>query len=294
LQIAVCLKQAPDNSSVYVDPISGEIDVERCVQILNPADACALEAALRLKEQLGGRVVALTLGPAEAEGVLRAALAMGADEGVRLWHARSADWGPLTIAAALATCLRHCFPPADLVLCGEQSSDWASGTVGPALAEYLGLPQITGVMRLTISAEEENIGFRVARRLERGYREQLLAEPPLLLTVSEILNEPRYPSLPAYLAALKAAIPLIDPLTLPGFAEGSERDESLLLEVRAPRPRPHRIAAPDSRRSPFERIGEIIAGNTGRRQARLIEGSPEELARALVHFLQERGFIQRI
>src|SRR5579872_51373 len=150
MQICVCVKQTPDSSSVYIDPISGQVDVERFVQILNPADACALEAAVRLKEQLGGTVLALTLGPVDAEGSLRAALAIGADQAVRLWNSQADAWGPFAIAAALAGYLRQHSPGPDFVLCGDSSSDWGSGSVGPAIAEYLGLPQITGVMQLAV------------------------------------------------------------------------------------------------------------------------------------------------
>src|SRR6266699_3796169 len=144
MHTCVCVKQTPDSSSVYVDPINGQVDYERFVQVLNPADACAVEAAVRLKEQLGGTVHALTLGPEDAEGALRAALAIGADAAIRLWHPQASDWGPFTVAAVLAAYIRRGqgggkltpFMP-DLVLCGDASSDWASGTVGPALAEML-------------------------------------------------------------------------------------------------------------------------------------------------------------
>ena len=66
MNIIVCIKQTPDSNSVYIDPISGQVDYERFVQVLNPADACAIEAAVRLKEQFGGTVTAITLGPKEA------------------------------------------------------------------------------------------------------------------------------------------------------------------------------------------------------------------------------------
>nr|BBH95554.1 electron transfer flavoprotein subunit beta [Thermogemmatispora argillosa] len=291
MRVAVCLKQAPDSSSVYVDPISGEVDTERFVQTLNAADACALEAALRLKEQLGGSVFALTLGPSESEEVLRVALAMGADTVERLWHPHAVNWGPLTIAAALAARLRVDSSLPDVIFCGEESSDWASGTVGPALAAYLGLPQITGVIGLEAHQDAGRLVLQVTRRLERGYRERLRAEPPLLLTTHETLNEPRYPSLPAHLAALQATIAVCNPLDLPGFVADPEADETTIVEVRTPRPRPHRIPIPNSQLSPFERIGEIITGGTARRQVRLVEGPPEELARELVRFLRERGFV---
>jgi electron transfer flavoprotein beta subunit len=293
MNIVVCIKQTPDSTSVYIDPITGQVDYERFVQVLNPADACAVEAAVRLKEQSDGSVTAISLGPQDAEGALRAALAIGADAALRLWNPHASDCGPFTVAAALAACIQREVPEVDLVLCGETSSDWSSGIVGPALAERLDLPQITSVMQLNVVSEQgqDMVELQVTRKLERGYRELLEAQPPLLITVTSDLNEPRYPSLPAHLAALKATIPVIDPLPLIGNTDEAESDETTLLEIHTPRPRPRRIAAPDSHHSAFERIGEIIAGGAAGRKTSLVEGSPEELAARLVEFLKERGFI---
>src|SRR5947209_13933577 len=123
MHTCVCIKQTPDSSSVYIDPITGQVDYERFVQILNPADACAVEAAVRLKEQSVGSVTALTLGPQDAEGALRAALAIGADTALRLWNTQASDWGPFTVAVALAACIQKEELEVDLVLCGDTSSD---------------------------------------------------------------------------------------------------------------------------------------------------------------------------
>jgi electron transfer flavoprotein beta subunit len=296
VRICVCVKQTPDGSSVYVDPISGEVDVERFVQVLNAADACAVEAAVRLKEQVGGTVLALTLGPQDAEGVLRAALAIGADEAVRLWSPAAAEWGPFSVAAALAGSIQREFPVPDLVLCGDSASDWSSGVVGPALAELLHLPQITSVAQLAIQQEgqrdESTVVLQVTRKLERGYRELLEAQPPLLLAVTADLNEPRYPSLPAHMAALKAKIPLYDPAIWLDDTYLLEADETTLLEMHVPRPLPRHIPTPDSHHSAFERIGEILAGGTTGRKTRIVEGTDEELAQVLVEFLREKGFFQ--
>ena len=292
LRIYVCVKQTPDSSSVYIDPITGQVDGERFVQILNPADACAVEAAVRLKEQFGGNITALTVGPHDAEGALRASLALGADSAVRLWTHQATEWGAFTVATALAAYIQHEMPPADLLLCGDASSDWASGIVGPALAQYLNLPQVTGVGRLTTIREDSSISLHLTRKLERGYRELIEAEPPLLITVTGDLNEPRYPSLPAHLAALKAKIPVIDPMTfMQSNAWQNEADETILVEMHTPRPRPRHIAAPNSKHSPYQRIGEIVSGGTAARKVRLVEGTPEELAKALVEFLQDKGFV---
>ncbi|MDQ2904123.1 MAG: electron transfer flavoprotein subunit beta/FixA family protein [Chloroflexota bacterium] len=291
MYIIVCMKQTPDSGSVYIDPISGQVDVERFVQILNPADACAVEAAVRFKEQFGGTVLALTVGPKDAEGALRAALAIGADSALRIWSPQAAAWGPFRVATALAAYVQKETSQPDLILCGDSASDWSSGVVGPALAERLSLPLITGVTQLTLAQERDIVTIQATRRLERGYRELLAADCPLLVTVTADLNEPRYPALPAHLAALRASIPQLDPQSMIDMGEQEDFDEITILEIHTPRPRPHRLAAPDSHHSAFERIGEIIAGGTTGHQGRLVEGSSEELARSLVEFLRERGFV---
>ncbi|HLZ81729.1 MAG TPA: electron transfer flavoprotein subunit beta/FixA family protein [Ktedonobacteraceae bacterium] len=294
MHITVCVKQTPDSSSVYIDPITGQVDYERFVQVLNAADTCAVEAAVRLREQCGGQVTVITLGPPDSEGALRAALAIGADAALRLWNAQCETWGPFTIAAALVACIKSdAMPAPDLILCGDAASDWSSGIVGPALAEQLELPQVTGVTRLeTLSQNgQTTTNLRLTRRLERGYRELVEAQLPLLITVTADLNEPRYPSLPAHMAALAATIPVIDPLSLDSTLGQDEADETTILEMHTPRPRPKRIAAPDSHHSAFERIGEIISGGAAGRQTKLVDGSPEELAQKLVEFLRERGFV---
>ncbi|GAC1565634.1 MAG: electron transfer flavoprotein subunit beta/FixA family protein [Ktedonobacteraceae bacterium] len=294
MNITVCVKQTPDSSSVYIDPITGQVDYERFIQVLNAADACAVEAAVRLKEQLGGSVTIITLGPQDAEGTLRAALAIGADSALRLWNQQATSWGPFTVAEALAAYIKtNAMPAPDLVLCGDAASDRSSGIVGPALAEQLGLAQITGVMRIEVQpqAGKSSPSLQITRKLERGYRQILEAQLPLLITVTSDLNEPRYPSLPAHLAALEAKIPAIDPHSLHSILGHDATDETTIMEIHAPRPLPKRIAAPDSRHSPFERIGEIIAGGATGRQTKLVEGSPEELARALVEFLRSNSFI---
>jgi len=290
MQIYVCVKQTPDGASVYIDPITGQVDVERFVQILNPADACAIEAATRLKEQLGGAVTVLTLGPRDAEGALRAGLAIGADAALRLWHDDAAAWGPFVVATTLAEFIQRAEVAPDLILCGDTSSDWSSGIIGPTLAQHLAMPQVTGVAQLRVVQEQVATRLHVTRKLERGYREILEVETPLLLTVTADLNEPRYPSLPAHLAALKAPIPVINPLEF--MVAGNEgNDETTLLEMHTPRPRPRYVTTPNSKDSAYRRIGDIVSGGATSRKARLIEGTPEQLAASLVDFLKTRGFV---
>ncbi len=297
MRIIVCVKQTPDSSSVYIDPITGQIDAERFVQVLNPADACAIEAAVRLKEQLGGTIQAITLGPKDAEGALRATLAIGADSAVRLWNTEADAWGPFTVAAALAAYIQAS-PSPDIIFCGDSASDWSSGIVGPTIAEKLDFPQITGVSQLEVvdaqgtQSTKDSVQLRITRKLERGYRELLVAQPPLLMAVTAELNEPRYPSLPAHVAALRSTIPVYDPLAYAMNTAYEDADETTLLEMHMPRPRPRRIMAPNSHHSAFERIGEIVSAGATGRQTRLIEGSNEELAEALITFLRDKEFLK--
>lgn len=290
MRIYVCVKQTPDGASVYIDPITGQVDDERFVQVLNPADACAIEAAIRLKEQVGGTVAVVTLGSRDAEGGLRAGLALGADTALRLWNDEASEWGPFTVARALAAYFQNEDKKPDLILCGDTSSDWASGVVGPALAQHLALSQVTGVVQLAVKHEQALLRLHVTRKLERGYREILEVETPVLLTVTADLNEPRYPSLPAHLAAIKATIPVVDPHTFMGV-EHEESDEMVLLEMHTPRPRPRYVTAPNSKESAYRRIGDIVSGGATSRKARLVEGTPEEQAATLVDFLKTRGFV---
>ncbi len=291
MQICVCVKQTPDSSSVYIDPISGQVDVERFVQILNPADACAVEAAVRLKEQLGGYIEVITVGPVDAEGALKAALALGADKATRLWHPQASEWGPFTVSTVLAAYIQQQLPQSEIILCGDTASDWSSGIVGPALAEKLHLPQVTSASHLEIlpaNKEDGELTLLVTRKLERGYRDRLAAQLPLLITVTSDLNEPRYPTLPAHIAALRATISVVSSLPTQ-----EEEEETVLLEMHTPRPRARHIAAPDSHHSAFDRIGEIITGGATGRQTRLVDGTDEELAQGLVNFLREKGFLTK-
>src|SRR5256886_15007711 len=290
LYIYVCVKQTPDSASVYIDPISGRVDEERFVQVLNPADACAVEAAVRIKEQLGGTIVALTLGPEDAEGALRAALAIGVDSAVRLWNPQAASWGPFAVASVLAEYLRKESTTPDLVMCGDSASDWSSGIVGAAMAENPDLPQVTAVAQLDISKDSNAVKLHVTRKLERGYRELLEAELPLLITVTSDLNEPRYPALPTHIAALRANISVHDALTFLSNIGQEESEETTLLEMHTPRPRARRIVSPDSRHSAFERIGEIITGGATGRQARLVEGHLSNLPGRWFNFCRIKVF----
>lgn len=285
--LAVCVKPAPAPNAIWADPLTGALDRDRLVWVTNPPDRCALEAAVRLKEAAGGEatVRALSVGPTETELALRDALALGADSVERLWDPAVAEVDAWGVAVVLAAALAE--EPPDLILCGDQSADWGSGQVGPALAELLDRPQVTGVTRLewTPGAAE----LIVQRKLERGAREAIACRLPALLTVDATLNEPRYPSLAAHLASLRARIPVRDLSALGLSAAQARAQTPFPVELQPPRPRPKRLPTPPDDLPAFERIGAILSAGLAAKQGTVVAGSPEELADRLIALLRERG-----
>ena len=150
MRFAVCLSRLPDPDTVEVDPLTGDIDVSRILHILNPADAVALELVLRLRSP-GDRVMALTVGPIEAETVLREALAVGADEVLRVWEDGRTTTRPAVTALLLATALRMQELP-DLIVCGARTVAGGSGKVPALIAEHLDWPVVPDINRIPSSA----------------------------------------------------------------------------------------------------------------------------------------------
>jgi electron transfer flavoprotein beta subunit len=191
MKIIVCVKQVPDTSGkVAVNP-DGTLNRASMAVITNHDDKSAVEAALRLKDTYGCKVVVVSMGPAAAEGMLRELMAMGADEGYLV--SDRAFGGSDTFATSqivAAAVHRIGVEQDDIVLCGRQAIDGDTAQVGPQVAEKLGLPQITyaGDIRL------EGGHVIVRRMLEDGYM-TVKAPTPCLITCVKELNEPRYMSI---------------------------------------------------------------------------------------------------
>jgi electron transfer flavoprotein beta subunit len=194
----VCIKQVADTETrVKVAADGRSLDPAGVTWILNPYDEFAVEAALRVKEQLGaGEVVVVSLGGAGVQTTLRGALAMGAD---RALHLRSDAPAPdsLAVAKALADALRPLGP--GLVWLGRQAVDDDAAQVGPMLATLLGLPCVTVVAKFELAGGS---AARVEREIEGG-REVVEVPLPAVLTTDKGLNEPRYASLKGIMAAKK-------------------------------------------------------------------------------------------
>ncbi len=287
MRIAVCLSRVPDPDTIEVDPLTGEIDAERTLYILDPADAAALEMALQLRKP-GDTVIALTVGPVEAEHVLREALAVGADSALRLWDETRTSTKPAVTSMLLAAGLRTEGLP-DLVVCGWRTLARASGKLPALLGEYLNWPVVTDITRLEIQAAR--VSFQ--RRLARGGRSDGEVTMPAVLAVAADNLRLRYASLPGLMQSRRAEIPVRDLPDLGLSPLDLNFPASTVHAATPPRPRPRTIFIPDSALSPDERIGQILSAGVSRNAAQLIEGPPEEMADAIITFLADHGFLEQ-
>lgn len=185
MNIVVCLKQVPDTTEVKIDPVKGTLIREGVPSIINPDDKNALEEALRLKEQLGGKVTVVSMGPPQAQNALREALAMGADEAILISDRVFGGADTLATSRTIAAALKKL--DYDIIFAGRQAIDGDTAQVGPEIAEHLNIPQVTYVENV----EKDGDSLVVKRALEDGY-EILRVKMPVLLTAIKELNVPRY------------------------------------------------------------------------------------------------------
>ncbi len=186
MKIVVCIKQVPDTTEIKINPATGTLIRDGVPSIMNPDDKGGLEMALRLKDQYGAEVTVITMGPPQADAILREAFAMGVDRAILLTDRAFAGADTLATSNALAGALR-CLDY-DLVIGGRQAIDGDTAQVGPEMAEHLGLPQISYVTGLEFDG---NKTLTVKKETEEGYQ-MLSVEMPCVLTVLATANKARY------------------------------------------------------------------------------------------------------
>lgn len=201
LHIIVCIKQVFDPAELKVDPNTRRLVTEGVPRKISDFDKNALEEAIRIKEKYGAQTMAITLGPPEAIRALREAIAMGIDDACLLTDPAFENSDTLATSRILAWAIRK-IGEFDLIFCAEASVDGYSAQVGPRIAEWLGIPQLTYVRRI-VSLEGGKI--TVERDLEEGY-ETVEARMPVLIIVTKEINEPRFPTLMRIMAASKKEV----------------------------------------------------------------------------------------
>lgn len=200
LHLAVIIKVVPDGKEVFVDPVTFTLNRSMATNILNPADENALEAALKVKDEHGGKITVLTMAPPFAEPFLLECMSRGADEAILISDRAVAgsDTYPtsLTVAAAIKK-----LGDVDIVFAGEKSSDSSTGHVGPGVAEFLNA-ELASYSR-TVRYED---GFVIAEReLENGVEEVRIPTPAVVTILSDS-NDPRRATLRRKIDAMKQGI----------------------------------------------------------------------------------------
>ena len=259
MDIVVCIKRVPDvaEADVEIDRTGLGIDESDLSWGMNEWDTFAVEEALRLKEEHGGTVTALTVGGEDDEEVLRRALAMGADQAVLLQDDAFAGSDPLGVAKILAAAIRG--RPYDLVLTGAVSGDTGSAQLGGMLAALLEVPQVALATRTAFADGKLEVQHEVEGGLERVVELDL----PAVVTVQTGINQPRYVSIRGIRKVASVEIPV----------EGAG---DLGLEAGA-------LAAQVT-------LKELFLPPTGD-GAEILEGSTDEVVEKLVERLRERGGI---
>jgi electron transfer flavoprotein beta subunit len=262
MKFIVCIKQVPDTTEVQVDPQTNTLIREGVPAIVNPFDLYAVEEALILKERFGGEVVALSMGPPQAEEALREVISMGVDRAILVCDRKFAGADTLATSLTLSAAIRK-VGDFDIIFTGKQAADGDTAQVGPGIAELLDIPQATFVRKVDeLNPEARTI--RLQSMWEEGSEILQLPLPCLITTVKE-LNEPRLPSLRGKMAAKKAEIPVwtFDDLDINQRDVGLEGSPTQVIKVFPPPPR---------------KEGELYAGR-----------EPDEAARIIADKLAEKG-----
>lgn len=202
MNIIVCIKQVPDTAQVKLDPVTHTLIRDGVENILNPFDAQALETALILKDATGATVTVISMGPPQANDILKEAIALGADNACLLSDRVVAGSDTLATSEALAGLIRS-LGEYSLILCGKQAVDGDTAQVGPEIAEHLGIPQVTCAMKVSFADDK----FIVERETENS-EQTLSVAGPVLITVTKAEKEPRFASIKGKMKARKAVIPV--------------------------------------------------------------------------------------
>jgi electron transfer flavoprotein beta subunit len=206
MQIVVCIKEVPDASYINLDPATGLLMREGAPSAINPFDTYAVEEGLRLKEKHGYRVVAVSMGLPSAEASLKSALAMGVDEVLLVSDPAFSGSDTMATSHVLAEAIKRLAEKdaVVMVLCGKQTTDGATGQVGPGIATLLKYSQLTLVDRIE-NADPQTRKVKVRRMLEGRY-EIVEANLPALITVVPQINHPREPTVRMQMMAEKASV----------------------------------------------------------------------------------------
>jgi electron transfer flavoprotein beta subunit len=253
------MKVVPKAEEIRVDPESLLLDRENARSEINPPDMNAIEQALKLKDEFGARVSILSMGPPLFESILRVGLAMGADDFYLMSDRAFAGADTLATTYTLARGIEK-IGGVDMVICGEESADGATGQVPPGIAEWLSWPQVTLTTELTLAENGETCTAR--REIQGGY-ELHRVRLPAVFSAKTASNEPRFMDFDRKPWAMDDAI-----VTVWGRGD-MELDESLIGLKGSP-----------------TIVGGLDQAETRTRLRKMLEGDQESIAAQLAAILQ--------
>ena len=202
MHIIVCVKQVPDTANVRINPETNTLMREGVESITNPFDEYALEVALQLKDTTGARVSVITMGPPQADIVLREAMARGADDGVLLTDRVFAGADTWATSYVIAQAIKKLNPKPDLVLFGKQAIDGDTAQVGPGVSEFLKFPLVTYVKSIQVTDGR----FTAETMMDEGV-DFIEGSMPVVMTVVKEAAPPRFARLGGWMTAKHAEIP---------------------------------------------------------------------------------------
>ena len=214
MNILVCIKQVPGSNKVEVDEKTGVLKRDGVDSKMNPYDLYALETALRIKEDQGGTVTAMTMGPNQAQAVIKEAFMMGADAGALISDRKFAGADVLATSYTLSQSVKK-LGEFDLLICGKQTTDGDTAQVGPEMAEYLNIPHVANVTKI-VEYREDAI---VVEMDMPNTIEVVAVKYPCLITVEKDIFQPRLPSYKKKMATLDR------PITMLSFKDFEDQDE---------------------------------------------------------------------
>lgn len=228
MKIGVCIKQVPAKDAPVAIVEGGAWIRESDIAFeTNEPDSYALEEALRLKEKHGGEVVAVSMGPERAKQTIKEALAKGADRGIHIADSEFFQLDPLAAARSLAAAIKD--ENFDLILTGIQSDDQGFGQTGVILAELLGRPHATIIIKI----EAVDGRLRLKRELEAGWFQWVELPLPAVLSIQSGINKPRYATLKGIMAAKKKEIATVERGSLGVPDSPTQRAERIYVPQKA-------------------------------------------------------------
>ncbi len=264
MNILVCIKQVPVTNKVEVDPVTGVLKRDGIDSKMNPYDLYALESAFRLREQMGGTVTVITMGPAQTQEIIREAYAMGADNGILVSDRRFAGADVLATSYTLSQAIQAS-GHFDIIFCGKQTTDGDTAQVGCEISEYLGIPSATNVTAIYEAGEQS-----IIVEMEMSHTVETAEIPlPCLLCVEKGIYQPRLPSY------IKKKLTKDREIKVLSLADLPDRNTARYGLSGSPT-QVQRIFPPDV--------------NDDRQ---LWNGSAEELAQKLANFLKDQKFVRR-